>query len=469
MNYGAILAALLALTVLGFYLGRARARAAAGRGQSRLHSLPGYYGAHVAIWMALPAFALFVFWISFQGAIVEGIVWNGLPDRVTVLGETKPRDALPAEQKQLLINNIRNYATGDVVSGDVTALMKQGAAHYLRLEALSSWILAAAMAILAAVGLLLTYRSIASAMRARIRVERVALLLLMVASTIAILTTVGIVLSLLFEALAFFTKVSPVDFLFGLEWSPQTAIREDQVGASGAFGAIPVFAGTMLITVIAMIVAVPVGLFAAIYLSEYASRRLRATVKPVLEVLAGIPTVVYGFFAALTVAPMIRDAGAAVGLSVASESALAAGLIMGIMIIPFVSSLSDDIINAVPQALRDGSYGLGATRSETIRQVVLPAALPGIVGAVLLAVSRAIGETMIVVMAAGLSARLTVNPFDAVTTVTVQIVTSLTGDPEFDSPKTLSAFALGLALFLVTLCLNVIALKVVQKYREKYD
>ena len=469
MNYGAILAALLVLTVLGFYLGRARARAAAGRGQTRLHSLPGYYGAHVAIWMALPAFALFVFWISFQGAIVDGIVWNGLPDRVTVLGETKPRDALPAEQKQFLINNIRNYATGDVVSGEVTALMKQGAAHYLRLEALSSWILAAAMAILAAVGLLLTYRSIAPAMRARVRVERVALLLLMVASTIAILTTVGIVLSLLFEALAFFTKVSPVDFLFGLEWSPQTAIREDQVGASGAFGAIPVFAGTMLITVIAMIVAVPVGLFAAIYLSEYASRRLRATVKPALEVLAGIPTVVYGFFAALTVAPMIRDAGASIGLSVASESALAAGLIMGIMIIPFVSSLSDDIINAVPQALRDGSYGLGATRSETIRQVVLPAALPGIVGAVLLAVSRAIGETMIVVMAAGLSARLTVNPFDAVTTVTVQIVTNLTGDPEFDSPKTLSAFALGLALFLVTLCLNVIALKVVQKYREKYD
>ena len=469
MNYGAILAALLVLTVIGFYLGRGRARAAAAGAPTRLHSLPGYYGAHVAIWMALPAFALFLFWISFQSAIVEGIVWNGLPDRVAVLGEAKPKNALPAEQKQLLINNIRNYASGDVVSGEVTDLVRQGAARYLRLEALSSWMLAAAMAILAAIGLLLTYRSIAPAMRARIRVERVALLLLMAASTIAILTTVGIVLSLLFEALAFFTKVSPVDFLFGLEWSPQTAIRADQVGASGAFGAIPVFTGTLLITVIAMIVAVPVGLFAAIYLSEYASRRVRATVKPVLEVLAGIPTVVYGFFAALTVAPMIRDAGAAVGLSVASESALAAGLIMGIMIIPFVSSLSDDIINAVPQALRDGSYGLGATRSETIRQVVLPAALPGIVGAVLLAVSRAVGETMIVVMAAGLSAKLTVNPFDAVTTVTVQIVTNLTGDPEFDSPKTLSAFALGLVLFLVTLCLNVLALKVVQKYREKYD
>ena len=469
MSYSAILAVLLVLTSIGFYLGRGRARAVADGGRTRLHSLPGYYGAHVAIWIALPAFLLFLFWMSFQGSIIEGIVWNGLPDRVSVLGEAKPRQALPEEQKKLLINNIRNYAAGDIVSGEITAVVKQGAARYLQLEALSSWIMAAAMALLAAIGLLLTYRSVSPAMRARNRVERVILSMLMVASIIAILTTVGIVLSLLFEALTFFTKVSPVDFLFGLEWSPQTAIRADQVGASGAFGAIPVFAGTMLITVIAMIVAVPVGLFAAIYLSEYASSRVRATVKPVLEVLAGIPTVVYGFFAALTVAPMIRDAGAAIGLPVASESALAAGLIMGIMIIPFVSSLSDDIINAVPQSLRDGSYGLGATRSETIRQVVLPAALPGIVGAVLLAVSRAIGETMIVVMAAGLSAKLTANPFDAVTTVTVQIVTNLTGDPEFDSPKTLSAFALGLMLLLVTLCLNVIALRVVQKYREKYD
>ena len=469
MSYGAILAVLLALTVIGFYLGRGRARALAAGSRTRLHSLPGYYGAHVAIWIALPALILFVFWISFQSAIVEGIVWNGLPDKVTVQGETGQKEALAPERKRLLIDNIANYATGDIVSGEITPLVKQGAARFLRLQALSSWIMAAAMAFLAALGLLAAYRGVSPAMRARNRVERAILILLMVASTVAILTTVGIVLSLLFEAMAFFTKISPVDFLFGLEWSPQTAIREDQVGASGAFGAIPVFAGTMLITVIAMIVAVPVGLFAAIYLSEYASRRLRATVKPVLEVLAGIPTVVYGFFAALTVAPMIRDAGAVVGLTVASESALAAGLIMGIMIIPFVSSLSDDIINAVPQSLRDGSYGLGATRSETIRQVVLPAALPGIVGAVLLAVSRAIGETMIVVMAAGLSAKLTVNPFDAVTTVTVQIVTNLTGDPEFDSPKTLSAFALGLVLFLVTLCLNVIALRVVQKYREKYD
>ena len=259
------------------------------------------------------------------------------------------------------------------------------------------------------------------------------------------------------------------EFLFGLQWSPQTAMRVDQVGSSGAFGAVPLFAGTLLITLIAMLVAVPIGLMAAIYMADYASKTVRALVKPALEVLAGIPTVVYGFFAALTVAPFIRDAGQALGLSVASESALAAGVVMGIMIIPFVSSLSDDVMNAVPQTLRDGSYALGATKSETIRQVVVPAALPGIVGAVLLAVSRAIGETMIVVMAAGLAANLTANPLEAVTTVTVQIATLLVGDQEFDSPKTLSAFALGLVLFCVTLALNVVALSIVRKYREKYD
>jgi phosphate transport system permease protein len=256
------------------------------------------------------------------------------------------------------------------------------------------------------------------------------------------------------------------EFLFGLEWSPQTAIREGQVGSSGSFGAVPVFAGTLLITIVAMCVSVPIGLMSAIYLADYADPRVRAVVKPILEILAGIPTVVYGFFAALTVAPAIRGFGASIGLDVASESALAAGLVMGVMIIPFVSSLSDDVMNAVPQSLREGSYGLGATKSETIRQVVLPAALPGIVGAVLLAVSRAIGETMIVVMAAGLAANLTANPLEAVTTVTVQIVTLLIGDQEFDSAKTLAAFALGLVLFFATLVLNVIALRVVQKYRE---
>jgi phosphate transport system permease protein len=306
-------------------------------------------------------------------------------------------------------------------------------------------------------------------LRARNYVERVFVVFLVACSTLAIFTTVGIVFSVLFEALRFFKAVPVSEFLFGLQWSPQIAIRADQVGASGAFGAVPVFVGTLLITLIAMVMAVPIGLLSAIYLSEYAHRKFRDVAKPLLEILAGIPTVVYGFFAALMVAPFVRRAGEYFGLDVASESALAAGLVMGIMIIPFVSSLSDDVINAVPQSLRDGAYSLGATQSEAIKHVVLPAALPGIVGSILLAVSRAIGETMIVVMAAGLAANLTLNPLKAVTTVTVQIVTLLVGDQEFDSPKTLAAFALGLVLFLVTLVLNIIALHVVRRYREQYE
>ena len=276
-------------------------------------------------------------------------------------------------------------------------------------------------------------------------------------------------LSVLFESIRFFGAIPFWDFLFGTHWSPQTAIREDQVGSTGAFGAIPLFTGTITITIIAMAVALPVGLFSAIYMVEFASPRFRKTVKPVLEVLAGVPTVVYGFFAALTVAPAIRGFGESLGLTVASESALAAGLVMGIMIIPFVSSLSDDAIVAVPRSLREGSLAIGATHAETITKVVLPAALPGIVAACLLAISRAIGETMIVVMAAGLAANLTANPLDSVTTVTVQIVTLLVGDQEFDSAKTLAAFALGLVLFVATLALNIVALHVARKYREQYD
>lgn len=293
--------------------------------------------------------------------------------------------------------------------------------------------------------------------------------LLLACALVAVLTTVGIVLSVVFESLHFFAKIPLKDFLFGLKWSPQTAIRADQVGSSGAFGVVPVFTGTLMIALIAMLVSVPIGLMSAIFLAEYASSKVRTVVKPLLEILAGIPTVVYGFFAALTVAPMIRDLGNSLGLEVSSESALVAGLVMGVMIIPFISSITDDVINAVPQALREGSYGLGATRSETIRKVVLPAALPGIASGILLAVSRAVGETMIVVMAAGLSANLTANPLAAVTTVTVQIVTLLVGDQEFDSAKTLAAFALGLLLFIVTLLLNIIALQTVKKYREQYD
>ncbi len=291
----------------------------------------------------------------------------------------------------------------------------------------------------------------------------------MACSTIAVAATVGIVLSLLFEALRFFEAVPFWQFLFGLEWSPQTAIREDQVGSSGAFGAVPILAGTVMISLIALVVAGPIGLLAAIYLAEYAQARVRALIKPLLEVLAGIPTVVYGFFAALVVAPMLRAAGDASGIEISSESALAAGGVIGMMLIPFISSLSDDALSAVPQALRDAALGLGATQSETIKQVILPAALPGIASGFLLAASRAVGETMIVVMAAGLAANLTANPLQAMTTVTVQMVALLTGDQEFDSPKTLAAFALGLVLFAVTLVMNLVAHAVVKRNRERYE
>jgi len=300
-------------------------------------------------------------------------------------------------------------------------------------------------------------------------IDRVIVAVLWMAAALAILVTVGIILSLVSETLRFLDKVPLHQFLFGLEWSPQTAIRSDQVGSAGSFGAIPLINGTLLISAIAMAVATPLGLASAVYLSEYASKRARDWIKPALEILAGIPTVVYGFFAALTVAPFIRMTGGQFGLEIASESALAAGVVMGIMIVPLISSLSDDVINAVPQSLRDASLGLGATQSETVRKVILPAALPGISGSLLLAASRAIGETMIVVMAAGLAANLTLNPFDAVTTITAQIVALLTGDQEFDSAKTLSAFALGLLLFLLTLLLNITAQWITRKYREQYD
>ena len=299
--------------------------------------------------------------------------------------------------------------------------------------------------------------------------ERILLGLLAASSLVAILTTIGIALSLLFETLRFLDAVPLFDFLFGLNWSPQIAIREDQVGSSGAFGVVPLLVGTGLIAAVAMTVAGPLGLFSAIYLAEYASPRARSFAKPILEILAGIPTVVYGFFAVLVVAPFVRDSSEAVGFEVSSESALAAGAVMGVMIVPIVSSIADDVISAVPQSLREGAYGLGATKSETVRDIVLPAALPGIGGALLLGVSRAIGETMIVVMAAGLSAQLTVNPLQAVTTITVQMVALLTGDQEFDSPKTLAAFALGLLLFIATLILNLIALLLVRRYQERYD
>jgi phosphate transport system permease protein len=449
------------LALIGYWAGRQRAvGAAVAAGPRSFHSLPGYHGGYVALWCALPALTLLALWQMFEPVWLRSGVLETLPEATRTLSEN---------QLGLVYNDIRNLVDGNIVAVEPTPEVTAAAQRYTELRAASRNLETGAVIVLGIVVLGWAYRRVRPEFRARNRVERAIELLLIAASCVAILTTIGIFLSVFVEALRFFQQVSPLDFLFGLTWSPQTAIREDQVASAGAFGAVPLFAGTLLISGIAMLVAVPVGLMSAIYLSEYASRRFRAYAKPLLEILAGIPTVVYGYFAALTVAPLLRGLGEALGLGVASESALGAGLVMGIMIIPFVSSLSDDVITAVPQAMRDGSYGLGATRSETIRNVVFPAALPGIVGAVLLAVSRAIGETMIVVMAAGLAANLTVNPLEAVTTVTVQIVMLLTGDQEFDSAKTLAAFALGLVLFLVTLMLNVVALRVVRRYREQYE
>ena len=453
-------AVLLVLTVAGFYLGRSRAVASVSGKTRKLHSLPGYYGYYVALWCGIPAFAILGLWLALEPYVVEKMLVSSLPEAA---------QELPPDRLGLMVNDIRNLADGNVVSRGVGPELQAAADRYAGFKQTS--LVASLVCVLAIAIAGLTYgrHRVSPKLRARNGVEKVVTFFLIASSTIAILTTVGIVLSLVFEAGRFFTKVPPLDFLFGLEWSPQIALRADQVGASGRFGMIPLFAGTMLISFIAMCVAAPIGLLSAIFMSEYAPTRVRTLVKPMLEILAGIPTVVYGFFAALTVAPLFREWGESIGLSVSSESALAAGLVMGIMIIPFVSSLSDDVISAVPQAMRDGSYGMGATKSETIKRVIFPAALPGIVGGLLLAVSRAIGETMIVVMAAGLAANLTANPLQAVTTVTVQIVTLLVGDQEFDSPKTLAAFALGLVLFCVTLVLNVIALHVVNKYREQYE
>jgi len=456
-----LLIVVVGLALLGYYAGRRRAVGAAVAAAPRsFHSLPGYHGGYVALWCALPALALLALWQVLEPVWLRSAVLNSLPETMR---------ALPEAELGLVYNDVRNLVEGNIIARAPSAELRAAAERYVELRAESRRLAAGAVVVLGIAFLAWSYRRVRPQFRARNRVEKAIEVLLIGASCVAILTTIGIFLSVFVEALRFFQQVSPLDFLFGLSWSPQTAIREDQIGASGAFGAVPLFAGTLLISALAMLVAVPVGLMSAIYLSEYANRRFRGYAKPMLEVLAGIPTVVYGYFAALTVAPLLRGFGERIGLDVASESALGAGLVMGIMIIPFVSSLSDDVITAVPQALRDGSYGLGATRSETIRNVVLPAALPGIVGAVLLAVSRAIGETMIVVMAAGLAANLTANPFEAVTTVTVQIVMLLTGDQEFDSAKTLAAFALGLVLFLVTLGLNVVALHVVRHYREQYE
>jgi phosphate transport system permease protein len=461
MSTSALLLLIAAMAVLGYWLGKYRSLAlvGGGRGIRQLHSLPRYYGLLTALWCALPCLAVLVIWITGQESLITALITRSL-------GAAAPQDAASLG---LMMNDVRNLVAGDVSADSVSDAARLAAVEYQRLRATSALALTGIILVLSVVALWWARARIAPDLRARNAVEAIGEKMLLACSTFAVFVTLGIVLSVVYESILFFRSVPVHEFLLGLQWSPQTALRADQVGSSGSFGAVPLFLGTMMISGIAMLIAVPIGLFSAIYLAEYANRRFRSAAKPLLEILAGIPTVVYGFFAALTVGPALRGAGEAIGLDVASESALAAGLVMGIMIIPFVSSLADDMITAVPQSLRDGAYALGATRSETIKQVVLRAALPGIVGGVLLAVSRAIGETMIVVMAAGLAANMTANPLDAVTTVTVQIVTLLTGDQEFDSPKTLAAFALGLVLFLVTLVLNVFALYIVRKYREQYE
>ena len=454
--------ALVAILLVGLAAGwLARARALRLRGGARLNSLPFYHGAYAFLWAALPALLLLAAWSPIQNQLVRDAVLQ-TPEGRALPDFDMQRDAILAEARQI--------ASGDVASG-FNPEATQLAPRYGEAEGRFGAIGGGVAIMLAIAGAALAFRRVGVDFRARSGVERWVLALLVAASMIAILTTLGIVLSLLFESLRFFNLVSPAEFLFGTTWSPQTAMRADQAGSSGAFGSIPLFWGTAFIgAIIAMIVAIPLGLMSAIFLTQYAHPRVRSWLKPILEILAGVPTVVYGYFAALTVAPIVRDLGLSLGItSASSESALAAGLVMGIMIIPFVSSMADDSIAAVPQAMRDGSLALGATKAETIKKVLLPAALPGVVGGILLAVSRAIGETMIVVMAAGLAANMTANPFQSVTTVTTQIVQLLTGDQEFDSAKTLAAFALGLALFVITLILNLVGLIVVRRYREAYE
>lgn len=449
---------------VAYWAGQRRITALTKEGNGKAHSLASYYGVYACVWTLMPALVLALVWAF----AADPLLLNAARIR---LGELYPN--LPPSFLALKLAQLQNIAAGLIDAPDET-MRQQGAALKAAMQHADLARLLT-MALVMLLGLLIAFFRIRPAFAARIALEKFLKHIFFVAATIAIMTTIGIVASLLYEAVRFFAEVSLFDFLFGTHWSPMISLRgtgaadETVGGSSGSFGMIPVMMGTVLVALIAMMVAVPVGLFSAIYTSEFASRRIRNFVKPALEVLAGIPTVVYGFFAALTAAPFFRDVGTFFGLDVSSQSALAAGAVMGVMIIPFISSLSDDVITAVPQSLRDGALGLGSTRAEMILHVVLPAAFPGLVGAFLLAISRAVGETMIVVMAAGVAANLTLNPLESVTTVTVQIVMLLTGDNEFDSVKTLSAFALGITLFVVTLMLNVAALKISRKIGQRYD
>lgn len=452
---------LLLIIALAFYTFAKRSVTSARNRGELFHSLPNYYGLWVGLAASLPATLLLILWSLIDIQLFQHWVRDFYPEGILAAG---------GSQEVVALAKVENLVAG-IRFGEPEAWVVEASNAWAAWEHSSTTAKTVVVLLLSISGGFVAYRKISNEFRARNAVERILSWALISASTIAILTTIGIVLSVLFETIRFFQLVPPTEFIFGIEWNPQFegAERAGSGGGDAKYGMLPMFAGTFLISAIALIIAVPVGLASAVYLAEYATPKVRATVKPLLEILAGVPTVVYGFFAALTVAPMIKQLGESVGLTVASESALAAGLVMGVMIIPFVSSLADDVINAVPQALRDAAYGLGSTKSETTRQVVLPAALPGIVAAVILAVSRAVGETMIVVMAAGLAANLSFSPLDAVTTVTSQIVTILVGDQEFESAKTLSAFALSTMLIILTLGLNFFALQIVKKYREQYD
>ncbi|WP_448661672.1 phosphate ABC transporter permease subunit PstC [Sphingomonas sp. CJ20] len=457
MNLYALLFLIAGLGLIGWLTARARAARFDRGTQKRLHSLPSQHGWYVVLWMMLPALLFLAVWNAVTPGLVRQEVLQS-PAAAELSDFDFERDAVLSEARRLSIDPT---ADGDPLAHRLAPVVGEARSRY-------SWLGTALAVLLAFAGGAFAFTRIRAGFHARTRVERGVMALLLVASLIAILTTLGIFLSLLWESLRFFGQVPITDFLFGTHWSPQVI---DASNPGKSLGAVPLFWGTFFIgAVIAMIVAIPFGLMSAIYLTQYAAPRVRRWMKPILEILAGVPTVVYGYFAALTVAPAVRDLAVSLGYTYASsESALAAGLVMGVMIIPFVSSMADDSIAAVPTAMRDGSLAMGATTSETISRVLIPAALPGVVAGILLAVSRAIGETMIVVMAASGAANITLNPFESATTVTKQIVDLLTGDAEFDSPKTLAAFALGLTLFVITLLLNIVALRVVKRYREAYE
>ncbi|MFW1737046.1 phosphate ABC transporter permease subunit PstC [Acinetobacter sp. ULE_I001] len=455
-----LIGVLLALIAIAYQIGLRKSRSLAGKGNNTaiLHSRPGYYGSLVALWCGIPAFLILIVWNLVEPSVLQHLILKNVPATVASSLDTAGVD--------VLVDRIKAIASGFGVTDTPAAYEVAAAEQLSKFERIGSFAKFAVVTCAAILGLIWARKRISQQFRARNEVEKTINVVLILCSGVAILTTVGIVMSMFSEAMHFFQFVSPIDFFFGTEWNPGFSTSGN---AEGSYGLLPLLWGTLMVSGIALLVAVPLGLMIAIYLAEYASPRFRSWAKPTIEVLAGIPTIVYGVFAMMVLGPIFKSIGDSIGVEVNATSALTAGFAMGIMIIPFVSSLSDDIITQVPRALRDGSLGLGATKSETIRQVVLPAALPGITGAFLLAVSRAVGETMIVVLAAGNSPLLHINPLEAVSTVTVTIVKQLTGDTDFASPQALVAFALGLTLFTITLCLNIVALYIVRKYREQYE